>query len=210
MKKILNFILSLLEKKDPETEKLEDETLEFWSSLLKIQKTSVSAMSFFPYQDTDVKRAVLAIKTRNNKTILQNMLNVLYENLVEELSEMKVWQNYEPQILIAIPTSNKHKGFNQSEEIAKHFLKLNQNNDLVFLKNELVKIRITPIQHSLPREKRLKNLKNSMKIKNREKVIGKDILVVDDVTTTGATFEEAIRALKEAGARKVFCIALAH
>ena len=43
-----------------------------------------------------------------------------------------------------------------------------------------------------------------------ELVEGRVCIVVDDVTTTGATFEEAKRALTTAGARAVYCIALAR
>ena len=112
--------------------------------------------------------------------------------------------------IIAIPASDRLKLFNQSEEIAKAFIYHGIGCEITLLKKTLVKTRKTPIQHSLPREKRLKNLRGSMRIANKNKIHGADILVIDDVTTTGATFEEATRALKEAGARKIFCVALAH
>jgi len=55
---------------------------------------------------------------------------------------------------------------------------------------------------------------NSIAIKNTfeasDECAGINIVVIDDVTTTGATLDEAHRTLIEAGATKVTCIALAH
>ena len=64
-------------------------------------------------------------------------------------------------------------------------------------------------QQGLERHNRLKNLKNSMTVSDPAKVKGRVCIVVDDVTTTGASFAEAKRALREAGAAEVCCIALA-
>ncbi|HEY5383535.1 MAG TPA: phosphoribosyltransferase family protein, partial [Candidatus Paceibacterota bacterium] len=74
----------------------------------------------------------------------------------------------------------------------------------------LERTRATMPQQGLERHQRLKNVKNSMQVKNPEAVAGRVCIVVDDVTTTGATFAEAKRALKAAGAKEVRLVALAQ
>ncbi len=68
----------------------------------------------------------------------------------------------------------------------------------------------TKTQQGLERHERLLNVKNSMLVQNPTEVVGRVCIVVDDVSTTGATFAEARRALKAAGASEVRCIALAQ
>jgi predicted amidophosphoribosyltransferase len=60
------------------------------------------------------------------------------------------------------------------------------------------------------RSERLRNPKDSFRILYPEKIAGREILLLDDVVTTGATLREAKRVLKSAGAKKVHCFALAH
>ena len=75
----------------------------------------------------------------------------------------------------------------------------------------LKKIRETVPQTSLQKKKdRLKNPAGSLEVARPEKVAGKTVFVIDDVTTTGATLLEAKRALLQTGAKKVICFALAH
>jgi predicted amidophosphoribosyltransferase len=74
----------------------------------------------------------------------------------------------------------------------------------------LRRTRHTKPQQGLERHDRLKNLKNSMEVSDPAKVKGRVCIVVDDVSTTGASFAEAKRALKLAGARDVRCVALAQ
>jgi competence protein ComFC len=207
--RFFGMILSILEKKDESLLELEKKDRSFWIDKSHLNKVSDDSLAFFPYQDSDIKKAVLEIKARNNHKLLKALCSVAAEILIEELSELKTWNNFNPTLVVAIPPSSRSKGFNQSEEIAKMIIS-ELNSEIRLLKGALVKVRTTPIQHSLPREKRLKNLRRSMEAKYAEKIAGADIIVVDDVTTTGATFEEAARALKEIGARKIFCIALAH
>jgi predicted amidophosphoribosyltransferase len=43
-----------------------------------------------------------------------------------------------------------------------------------------------------------------------DEATGRCIIILDDVSTSGATFTEAKRALKQAGAKKILCVAVAH
>jgi len=60
------------------------------------------------------------------------------------------------------------------------------------------------------RRKRLENIKGAFFIKDKEKIKGKTILLIDDVVTTGGTLKEASLVLKEAQAKKVCAFTLAH
>ena len=117
--------------------------------------------------------------------------------------------NFSGFILIPIPQSKKKlkwRGFNQTEEIAKElseFLKIPLISDC------LIKIKETNDQVDLSEEERKENVKNAFWVKNKEKITEKNILLVDDVFTTGATMEEAARVLKEAGAKKIVGVVVA-
>lgn len=73
----------------------------------------------------------------------------------------------------------------------------------------LVRTRATPEQQKLSRAERLTNLINSMEA-DPSIVKGRACIVVDDVTTTGATLAETKRALLAAGASRVHTVALAQ
>lgn len=76
-------------------------------------------------------------------------------------------------------------------------------------KTALVKIKDTPSQTKTEsRKEREKNLKNCFSI--REEIAGRNIILIDDVATTGATIEEARRTLLNAGTRKVIAFTIAH
>ena len=77
--------------------------------------------------------------------------------------------------------------------------------------NALEKIRHTAPQSSIKnRALRLQNLSGCFSIPHPEKVRGKNIILIDDVTTTGSTLAEARSVLLSAGARSVHAIAIAH
>lgn len=74
----------------------------------------------------------------------------------------------------------------------------------------LTKGRSTPPQSLLGREARILNLKGVFGVPRSGRVRGRSVLLVDDIFTTGATVEEAARALKRAGARRIVSLALAR
>lgn len=97
------------------------------------------------------------------------------------------------------------RGFNQSELLAKEICKkMGLPLSLV-----LKRVRNTSQQMKLNRPNRLQNLQGAFRCKNPENIVGKTILLVDDVTTTGATLNECAKTLKSAGARQVFGVVVA-
>jgi ComF family protein len=71
------------------------------------------------------------------------------------------------------------------------------------LGHELVRTRHTPPQARLSRSLRLENVRGSFEVQGKITLAGAHVLLVDDVTTTGATADEASRVLLQAGASSV-------
>ncbi len=97
----------------------------------------------------------------------------------------------------------KNRGFNQSEEIAKCFC---EELDLPFVPELLLKTKTTLPQAELIKEERAKNILNVFEINPLfgQLVENKEVLLIDDVFTTGATMEECARILKQNRACRVW------
>lgn len=111
------------------------------------------------------------------------------------------------------------RGYNQAELLAKE---VSKNTNIPVL-NLLQKIRSTKRQVELTGKERRENLKIVFKViksqshsfarkfsKENYKVIGKKIIIIDDVTTTGSTLNECAKVLIEAGAKEVWGLVVAR
>ncbi len=76
--------------------------------------------------------------------------------------------------------------------------------------NNLKKIRATKKQKELDFSARSFNLEDSFKLKDCLKVHGKNVLLIDDIFTTGSTLNQASKVLKDAGANKIFALTVAR
>ena len=105
---------------------------------------------------------------------------------------------------------HKHKksvrGYNQSELIAKEIAK---QMELKFEKDVLVKQRNTEVQSTLTKAQRKQNVKGAFLITDITKIIGRKIILVDDIYTTGSTVNECSRILKLAGAKEICVVTIA-
>jgi len=146
---------------------------------------------------------------------------IIYNKIIEELSDLSAMENFRNVILIPIPLSPKRlreRGYNQAELICKELIKINnlrRGADIKLENNILIKPKETEHQARIEnRTERLKNIIGSFAIKsenkNIESVKGRNIILIDDITTTGATLNEARKTLKQAGARKIVAFTVAH
>ena len=101
------------------------------------------------------------------------------------------------------------RGFNQSLILGKRIAKVSKKK---FIPDLLLKQKNTPQQKNLALNERDRNVLNSFVINNKfiSKIFGKNVLIVDDVYTTGATLNECAKVLKENKVFKVFTITLAR
>lgn len=171
----------------------------------------------FDYRHPPIKKAISLLKYKGKKRIAENFGEVLYDRMLEEISELVIMENFKESLLIPIPLSRKRlreRGYNQAELICKKLIEINNLRHGIDTKlgnNILIKIKDEKHQaHINDRRERLKNIIGSFAIKNPEAIKSKNIILIDDVTTTGATLEEAKKTLKKAGARKIIAFTLAH
>jgi len=78
----------------------------------------------------------------------------------------------------------------------------------LFLPGALARVRDTGHQSRLGGKARRENVKGAFAARRPGSLRGRTLLLVDDVTTTGATFSECAAALKNAGAGRVWCLAV--
>ena len=168
-------------------------------------------IALFDYGDPLVKEVVWDVKYRGNRETTGKLGPLLFDTLVAEMEERNLLEKHGPAFLVPIPISPRdrlERGWNQAELLAEALLASDAGKRFEYLPAGLEKVRETETQKKLGRHDRLENLKGSMA--SRGRAAGRLAVVVDDVTTTGATFAEARRALREQGAAKVICIAVAH
>lgn len=118
-------------------------------------------------------------------------------------------ENWSIEFIIPIPLHRLKKaerGFNQSYYIAKGFSKAVN----IPIKNSiLTRSRFTKSQTTMNLKEREENVDGAFKVQSKEKVRAKNILLVDDVMTTGATVSECGKVLKAAGANAVYAATIA-
>jgi len=128
---------------------------------------------------------------------------------LNRLSALFNWEfGEEPQIVLPMPLHAWRRfvrWFNQSEVLLTFYVsKLNLPVEPWLLK----RVKATRSQVGLTEPQRFANVRNAFLVPSRinKRVSGKRILLVDDLVTTGATLNAAARALKDAGAKKVYAL----
>jgi len=167
----------------------------------RTQFTPERAWAGFSYREI-ARRLVQGLKYRRVRKVAEIMADLL----VEELADSGVEFGSEA-VVVPVPLSfwrEGARGFNQSSLLGKA---LAEKLGLPFRAAVLRKTRDTLSQVSLTKPERAANVQGAFSVKGG--LHGEDILLVDDVLTTGATGREAAKTLKKAGAGQVWILAFA-
>lgn len=128
--------------------------------------------------------------------------------LAERLKEREFISSVDYIVPVPLHHSDlRERNFNQSDLIARV---ISKELNIPCRSDILIKFRKTKKQVGLGYEERKTNLNGAFQVVSNEVVKTKNILVVDDVFTTGSTVQEITRTLHKAGAKKVYVAVLAR
>lgn len=159
------------------------------------------ARSVFTYNDI-TKKLILAYKHSRHIELAPFFSKIMLQAGSELLKET--------DLIIPVPISKLRlikRGYNQSSLLAKH---IGKHKKIKVSFNNLIRYKHTAYQGNMHIKQRRENVRNAFVIKNANKIRNKNILLIDDVFTTGATINECIKTLKKAGANKVFALTIAR
>ena len=132
---------------------------------------------------------------------------VTFANLMYTVIKQNEFQT---DVVIPVPihkSRKRERGFNQSQllshSIAKRLKIKHEYHSLIKYKNNLV-------QSTLNEENRKKNVIGVYKVVSNKNIVGKRILLVDDIYTTGSTVNECAKILKQNGAKEVIALTIAY
>ena len=156
------------------------------------------------YQGT-LKEAIHIFKYEKVKDLADSLSEILAKVLRNKNIDFLQEYSFIPVPLFS--KKEKERGFNQSELLGE---RLAEKSKIKLSLDVLLKSKDTPAQMGLKKKVREKNLFGAFTIKDRREVRGKNIVLLDDVMTTGATLYECAKVLRRAGAKKVFGLILAR
>lgn len=132
----------------------------------------------------------------------------IIDYFAEQLSLSYLQNYFNADYLTFVPMTEKaqkKRGYNQSKLLAEKLSELINVPVLDCIK----KVKETERQATLGRADRLKNLDGAFRVFDKKSINAKSILIIDDVSTTGATAEVIAKRLKDAGARIVNLLTVA-
>ena len=153
--------------------------------------------------DNEIRNYIIEYKF-NEKSYLYKTFSKI---ITQDNMFIKFAEKYD--CIISVPIHKKRmnlRGYNQSKLIAKDvasFLKKDYYN------NVLIKSENSLPQSTLNKSNRLNNVKNVFAINNYQNIVNKNVIIFDDIFTTGATANECAKIIKKAGAKNIGIVTLA-
>lgn len=166
-----------------------------------ILRYTFSVYSSFYYEGS-IRRGILALKFKGRKKVAEFFSAFMANTARGYISDI--------DFVCCVPCSEKRikkRGYNQSELLARSFC---EKTGTIFLDDIIIKTKNNASQSSLKtKEERQRNVKDVFKINPDISLKNKNIILIDDVFTTGATLSVCCGLLIDAGANSVICLTAA-
>ncbi len=176
----------------------------FTHPLCRSTQSPEAIISIYDYHDKYIAKAIIVGKYKFVRQIYKELGAELSEYLLSEFP----FTLENADFISPVPLNKarqRWRGFNQAEILAQALSE--KSNIPIF--NLLIRKKNTKTQKDLPLSERLKNVRDAFIVTSTQNLSNKNILLIDDVCTTGATLRQAAKALKKGGANRVTCITLA-
>ena len=154
--------------------------------------------------ENELRKAVLRLKYVGAEALALALADLLVALRGDDLRSLA------PDVLMPVPMHWRRRlfsGTNNPEIVAE---RLGRRLGLKVDPRSLVRKRHTPKQSGLSPQARFENVRGAFAVRRPKWIAGRRVLLLDDVLTTGATCNEATRALLSAGAADVVVAALAR
>lgn len=150
--------------------------------------------------ESNLQKLIRGLKYHNQRDLAYFQAKFMHEYWKQILDKKETYQ------IVPIPLYHKRekdRKYNHMTLVAQEFSKLTGYE----VNTELVKrIKDTKPQYKLNKSQRMENLSNAFSI-HKEKLLAGDVLLIDDICTTGSTFENIIKELKSQGINNILCFA---
>lgn len=170
-------------------------------------------LSLWNYRDGNVEKLMRHIKNNPNKRLARILAREMAKRFARERSERagSPFCAVKNPVVIPIPIGRarwRSRGYNQSQLLARPFARITK---CILATGILVKSKQTKKQGTTTsRAERLGNIAGSFAINDAQKILGRDVVIIDDITTTGTTLFEARKMLLAAGVRHVIAVTVAN
>lgn len=154
------------------------------------------------YEDGPLKEAIHTFKYDGVIDLKYDLGSIL----TEAIRARKIKKDF---LVIPVPlhkSRRAERGYNQAELLADI---ISMEFAYPILKNKLIRTKQKPPQITLSKIERLNNLKGIFSWKGENQLKNKNIILVDDVFTTGSTLEECAKVLRLNGAKEIWGLVLA-
>lgn len=175
--------------------------------------TETTMDALYDYNHPVLRRAIWRLKYSGDRTLANIFGSRMGEEYLEEHAQLSSRLSYgSPVLLIPVPSSRKRyfeRGYNQAELLTRAMVE--KDASTWEQADVLYKLRDNGRQAIIKdKYERIKNMSDTIAVKDKTRVSGRVCIVVDDVITTGATMHACMDALVNAGALTIRGIAIAH